>query len=133
MQYLISGLLLCLSAVVWSQSLSDLYSITADDIQSNAESGVTTYRGNAEVIVANMIIQADEIAITAPGGIPSKIEATGSPIKFHEQVPDKNIQGTAREVSFDVAELRLTVIEYSITDPAGNNMKGKKISFILTP
>ena len=133
MRHLICGLLFCLSTALWAQSLSDLYSITADEIQSDAESGITTYRGNAEVIVANMVIQADKISITATGGLPSKIEATGAPIKFHEQVPEKDISGTAQAVSFDVADLRLTLTEYSITDPSGNNMKGKKISFILAP
>ena len=97
------------------------------------ENDVTTYKGNATVTVANLIIEADSIVITSLNGLPSKIEATGDPIKFYEQTPKQNISGTATGVSFDVAELKLTLIEYSILDPSGNSMKGKKASFVLSP
>ena len=132
-----SLMLLCLCATAQSTSVqstpTDLYSINADDVLVDNENNVITYKGNATVIVANMIIEADSIVITSLNGLPLKIEATGDPIRFYEQIPKKNINGTATGVTFDVAELKLTLIEYSILDPSGNNMKGKKASFVLSP
>lgn len=133
-----SLMLLCLCATAQNTSAqsntsTDLYSINADDVVVDNENNVIAYKGNATVIVANLIIEADSIVITSQNGLPLKIEATGDPIKFHEQTPKQNISGTATGVTFDVAELKLTLIEYSILDPSGNNMKGKKASFILSP
>jgi len=134
MKYSAFGLLMCWCISVGAQSApSDLYSIKADDVQIDSTTGVTTYNGNARVTVANLIIEAETISITMQNGLPSKIVASGTPIKFHEQVPEKNINGTATGVTFDVAELKLTLLEYSILDPSGNRMKGKKASFVLSP
>lgn len=111
----------------------DLYSINADDVVVDNDNGVKTYSGKATVVVANLIIEADSISIFGLDGIPSKIEAKGNPISFREQVAKQNFNGTAREVTFVVSELKLTLSDYSITDPSGNNMKGKKASFVLSP
>ena len=112
----------------------ELYSINADQVLVDAENGTTTYKGNARVIVSNLIIEADSISILMhESGLPAKITASGDPIRFQEKKPRRNIRGTAKEVTFVVAELKLTLIDYAITDPDGNNMKGKKASFIMEP
>lgn len=112
---------------------AELYSINADRVQVDDSSGTVTYAGNAKVIVSNVVIEADSISIVKQNGLPLRIEAHGNPIRFQEKVPRNNINGIAKEVTFSVAELKLTLVDYSITDPAGNNMKGKKASFILAP
>lgn len=122
------------SASTYSQDDSqDLYSIDAEQVQVDDKNGTVIYKGNARAIVSNLIIEADSISIVKQNGLPSIISARGDPIRFQEKVPRHNINGTAREVTFSVTELKLTLIEYSITDPTGNNMKGKKASFILAP
>ena len=130
-------LVFCLVATAYAETTvsnpSELYSINSDEVIVDAADGTTTYQGNARVIVANLIIEAESIAITTVNGLPSRISATGSPISFSEQVPSKNINGTAREIVFDVRNLKLTLVDYSIADPSGNNMKGKKASFTLSP
>ena len=130
-------LVFCLFATTHAETTvsnpSELYSINADEVIVDAAGGTTTYQGNARVIVANLVIDAESIAITTVNGLPSRISAVGSPISFSEQVPSKNINGTAREIVFDVSELKLTLVDYSIADPSGNNMKGKKASFTLSP
>lgn len=107
------------------------YSISAD--QKRTENGVTTYRGNAKVVVSNVVIEADTISIFQQGGVPLRIEAAGNPIRFYETVPDKHFNGIARTAEFLVPELKLTLTEYLIKDPSGNEMKGKKASFVLAP
>ena len=127
--------LLFFTAPAYGQdNANDLYSIDAEQIVHDAETNTITYKGNARVIVSNLIIEADSISIVKHlSGLPSKIMASGDPIRFQEKKPKNNINGTAREVTFVVAELKLTLTDYSITDPKGNNMKGKKASFILAP
>ena len=83
--------------------------------------------------VSNLVVEADTIAIATRDGLPMRIEADGRPIRFYEQVKERNIDGTAARVVFEVPELRLTLFDYSILDPSGNNMKGKKASFELSP
>ena len=123
-------LVACTSIFAQSQSM-DLYSIDADEVITDSDDNAVIYKGNARVVVSNLVIEADSISIFKQDGLPSKITAVGSPIKFHERVPRQHINGTAKQVTFIVPELKLTVIEYSIKDPTGNNMKGKKASFIL--
>lgn len=112
---------------------SDLYSVTSDQVVNDPESDTTAYMGNARVVVANLFIEADSITIARRDGLPSRITASGSPIRFGERVPKQNINGTAREMVFDVPELKLSLVDYSIVDPSGNTMKGKKASFVLSP
>ena len=132
MKLTIPLLLLIMGAQAFTQAASsELYSINADMTKTDPVSGVTSYQGNARVEVANLIIEADTISILEQNGFPARIEASGNPIEFREQTPRKNISGSAREVVFDVSELKLTLTEYSIIDSTGNNMKGKKISIVL--
>lgn len=127
----------CLIAFAQNDSTSsggsDLYSISADEVIVDDANETTTYQGNARVVVANLLIEADSISIEKNGGFPVRITATGAPIRFGEQVPKQNINGTAMEVAFDVPAMKLTLIDYTIADPSGNNMKGKKASFVLSP
>ncbi len=83
-------------------------------------------------MVSNLVIEADSVSVFSQGGLPARIEASGNPISFKEKVPKDNISGTALSVTFDVAELKLTLTEYSIVDPTGNNMKGRTLSIVLT-
>ncbi len=139
MKFFVLTAMLCVSLNAYAQNevagseSGDLYSINADDVIVEDSGNTTTYRGNAKVVVANLVIEADSISITIRGGLPSRISAQGNPITFREQEPKQNINGTAREVVFIVADLKLTLSDYSIFDPSGNNMKGKKASFILSP
>ena len=125
-------LVLSTSTFVCAQS-SESYSINADDVINDVQNNAIIYQGNAKVVFSNLVLEADSISIFKHNGFPSKITAVGNPIKFHEKVPKQHINGTAKEATFFVPELKLIVIEYSITDPTGNNMKGKKASFVLAP
>ena len=127
-------LVFILSACTFALAQSiDSYSINADEVINDSENNAVIYQGNAKVVFSNLVLEADSISIFKHNGFPSKITAVGNPIKFHEKVPKQHIKGTAKEATFYVPELKLTVIEYSITDPTGNNMKGKKASFVFAP
>ena len=130
-------LVLCGSSLAQTDSITDegggLYSINADEVVTDVTGDTTTYQGNARVTVANLVIEAESVSITKRNGLPSRIAAAGTPVSFSEKVPGKNFSGTAREIIFDVADLKLTLFDYSIADPSANNMKGKKASFTLSP
>lgn len=89
---------------------------------------VTTYSGNARARVDKLKIDGDAISIFGDAALPSRIEASGDPLKF--SFADR-FSGTARKVTVLVQELKLTLIDYVITDSSGNRMKGKTATFEL--
>lgn len=125
--------LLCLAAPLWAQGKAGLFSINADTVQEDSRNGVTTYRGNAKAEISSLLIEADTISIFGDGGQPSRIEASGNPLKFRQRASAAGLSGTAKKITFLVPELKLILIDYAIADPSGNNMKGKKATFVLTP
>ena len=129
----VSVLFLSSAAAFGQGNAGDLYSIDADQVKIDEVKGTITYAGNARVVVANLIIEADSITIVKHNGLPAKITASGNPIMVQEQIPRKNFSGTAKQMTFLLMEFKLTLIDYSITDQTGNNMKGKKASFIFAP
>lgn len=126
-------LLLCLAAQLWAQSENDLYSITADTVRSDGAGNVTTYEGDARAEVLDLVIEAETISITGRDGSPSRIEASGSPLRFHRRQSTDGFSGTAARIVFSLPELKLTLTDYVIEDASGNNMKGGKATFVLDP
>lgn len=135
MKATVTFLLLCLAAPSWAQNGNGPYSINADTVRTSSRDGVsvTTYSGNARARVSDLLIEADTISIFGGDGLPSRVEATGNPVTFHQQASSRKLSGSAQKVVFLVSELKLTLIDYVITDPSGNNMKGRKATFVLNP
>ncbi|MGA8259477.1 MAG: LptA/OstA family protein [Arenicellales bacterium] len=133
MKSIIFALLLCLPAALWAQDPNGPFSINADKVQVDSRNGVTTYEGNAKVRVLDLLIEAETISIFRKNGaqLPTRIEATGKPLKFSRQASGDKLSGTARKVIFQVPELKLTLIDYTISDPSGNTMKGRQAVFVL--
>lgn len=125
--------LLCLAAPLWAQNGNNLYSITADTVRSDSGSNVTTYEGNARAEVLDLVIEAESISVTGTDGSPSRIEASGSPLRFHRRQSTDELSGTAARIIFALPESKLTLTDYVIKDPSGNNMKGGKATFVLDP
>lgn len=124
-------LMLSLPAPLWAQGTNALYSINADTVHVNKRTGVTTYEGHAKVKILNLSIRARTISIFTDKGRLSKVEASGNPITFSQNGSAHSLSGTARKVTFEVPQLKLTLLDYRITDPEGNTMKGKKGVFLL--
>lgn len=133
MKFVLVLLLLCLSAPSWAQEGNSLYSINADEVRVDNNKGVTTYEGNARAEVSHVVIEAETITVFHANGLPSRLEASGNPLKFRHQASSKNLSGTAQQLIFSVPELKLTLIDYVVADPEGNTMKGGKASFVLSP
>lgn len=133
MKAIIILLLLCLTTPSWAQNGNSLYSIHADKVRTDSRDGVTIYEGHAEARVLNVVFEAHTISILRDKGLPSRIEASGNPVEFHQQASSDSLSGTARKITFLVPELKLTLIDYDVTDPSGNRLKGKKAIFELKP
>lgn len=133
MKPLIVLLLLCLAAPLAAQDPGSLYAIDADTVTTDDAAGVTTYTGQARARIADLVIEADTIEVFHGDDLPSRLEASGEPLKFHRQASSGDLSGTARQMIFSVADMKLTLIDYVVTDPSGNSMKGGKASFVLSP
>lgn len=133
MKSIIVVLLLSLATLLWAEEGDGLYSIDADGVRKDSSNGVTTYEGNARAELSNLAIEADTISIFRDNGLPTRVEASGDPLKFRHQASADNVSGTAKRIIFLVPELKLTLIDYVIADPAGNKIKGDKASIVLSP
>ncbi len=125
--------LFCLAAPLWAQNGNSLYSITADTVRSDSGSNVTTYEGDARAEVLDLVIEAETISITGTDGSPSRIEASGNPLRFHRRQSTDDFSGTAARVVFALPELKLTLTDYTVRDSSGNKMKGRSATFVLDP
>lgn len=133
MKCIVLLLLLCVAAPSWAGDNGELFSIDADTVQVDDDQGTTTYAGNARARVLNVVIEAQTIVLFRDNGLPARIEAAGSPLRFHQTGTADNLSGTARSLVFSTADLKLELMDYSISDPAGNNLKGQKATFVLSP
>lgn len=133
MKSVIVLLLLCLGAPSWAQEGNSLYSINADEVRVDNSKGVTTYEGNVSAEISSVEIEAATITVFHGDGLPSRLEASGDPLKFRHQASSNSLRGTARQMVFSVPDLKLTLIDYVVADPEGNTMKGGKASFVLSP
>lgn len=129
----IALLLLCLAAPSLAQDENAPYTIDADAVRVDGDNGATTYVGNARAEISNLVIEADTIAVFRDNGLPSRVEASGSPIRFEQQASSGSLAGTAQQIILSVPELKLTLIDYAISDTDGNSMKGREATFVLEP
>lgn len=126
-------LLLSFTMPLWAQEKDELYSVDADTVNVDESEGVTTYQGNARAKVANLVIEADTILVFRDRDTPTRVEASGSPLKFHQKSSSDSLSGTAQQIVFSIAELKLTLLDYSFADATGNKMSGQKATFVLSP
>lgn len=133
MKPVIALLLLCLAAPSWAQEGNSVYSINADEVRVDKDKGVTTYEGNARAEISGVVIEAETITVVHGNGLPSRLEASGDPLKFHHQASSDSLSGTAQQLIFSVPDLKLTLVDYVVADPQGNTMKGRQASFVLSP
>jgi len=84
--------------------------INADSVLFNKSKGQGLYEGNVSIVQGTLDIKAARIEITAPAGEIKKITATGSPVKFKQQMDDgKLAKGQANRVVYLVESKRIVL------------------------
>jgi len=84
--------------------------INADSVLFNKTKGIGVYEGNVSIVQGTLDIRAGKIEISAPNGEIQKITATGSPVKFKQQMDDgKLAEGEANSVVYLVESKRIVL------------------------
>jgi lipopolysaccharide transport protein LptA len=108
-------------------------SIRAQRSTIDFRTGERSYTGNVIVDHLNFHLWADEVQELREKGAVASVTAVGSPEKVRQDPPyTKDIShGVARRMSYTAATRELKLWDYTVTDPEGNTMTGKVVTYLL--
>lgn len=104
------ALVLCLATPVFAlkDDVEKPVHIDADSALFNKEKGLAVYEGNVSIVQGTLDIKAAKIEINAPNNEIQLITATGSPVRFQQQMDDgKLAKGQANRVVYQVKSKRI--------------------------
>lgn len=101
-------LLISSAAFARSDDIKKPVNIDADSVTFNRAKGYAIYQGNVSIKQGTLNISAAKIEIFAPSNTIVRIEASGSPVKFQQEMDDgKKATGRANIVRYLVKEKKL--------------------------
>ena len=130
-------LLLCLALVLMStlshakkSDLTQPIDVSADRSEYDETKGVQTLIGNVQITQGTMKIQAQRIDIFLTDNKLSKIEGTGSPIRFEqENETGELVVGTANSISYDAIQSVLILAGGATLSQPKQELTSERIEF----
>ena len=118
------------SAMARESDLQQPIDVSADRSEYDDKAGTQKLIGNVEIRQGTMRITADTIAITLKDNALSRIDGTGSPIRY-EQENEKGelLKGEAREVNYDAIDGSLVLSGGAKLSQPQRNIKSERIEF----
>ena len=110
MGLLLVGFLLNNTALARTDDIKQPVHINADSVTFNKAKGYAIYQGNVSIQQGSLRISAVKIEIFAPNNTIQRIEASGLPVSFQQEMDDgKTAKGQANSIRYLVQkkELRL--------------------------
>lgn len=128
---LVTMLLASAQAVTARQSdLNKPIDVRADSSEFDEKAGVQTLTGNVQITQGTMQINADYIAISLKDNALSKIEGSGSPIRFvQENETGELMEGEAREIVYDAVNGTLILKGSARLAQPRQNLTSEQITF----
>lgn len=110
--------------------LTKTIDVRADKSEYDEKVGTQTLSGNVEITQGTMRIKADQIAISLKDNALSKIEGTGTPIRF-EQENEKGelMQGEATSIIYNAVDGTLILQGSATLNQPRQNVVSEKITF----
>jgi len=104
--------------------------VSADRSEYDDKAGTQKLIGNVEIRQGTMRITADIIAITLKDNALSRIDGTGSPIRYEqENEAGELLKGEAREVNYDAIGGPLVLSGAAKLSQPQRNIKSERIEF----
>lgn len=127
---------ICLITAMFSPAMarqSDLtkaIDVRADKSEYDEKAGTQTLSGNVEISQGTMKIKADRIAISLENNALSKIEGTGSPIRFEQENEEGELmQGEAKRIIYNAISGTLVLQGSATLTQPRQNLVSEQITF----
>lgn len=110
--------------------LAKAIDVRADKSEYDEKAGTQTLSGNVEITQGTMKIKADKISISLQDNALSKIEGTGSPIRFEQENEEGELmQGEAKRIIYDAVEGTLILQGSATLTQPRQNLVSEQITF----
>lgn len=102
--------------------------LRAERATLSQQEGTGLYEGNAELIQGQRTLNADRIAITLKEGRPSRVEATGSPVRL---VDGTDLTAQAEKLVYDIEGGRILLFRQARITHQGRVFEGAELIYEL--
>lgn len=110
--------------------LTKAIDVRADKSEYDERAGTQTLSGNVEISQGTMKIKADRIAISLENNALSKIEGTGSPIRFEQENEEGELmQGEAERIIYNAISGTLVLQGSATLTQPRQNLVSEQITF----
>ena len=124
---LLAGLLLCLILSDVQAAESEII-LRAERATLSQQEGTGLYEGNAELIQGERSLNADRIEITLKDGKPSRVEATGNPVRL---VDGADLTANAERLVYDIEGRRILLYRQARISQQGRLFEGAELIYEL--
>jgi lipopolysaccharide export system protein LptA len=122
-----TGLLLSL-LVCGANAVESEIVLRAERATLSQQEGIGLYEGNAELIQGQRSLNADRIEITLKNGRPSRVEATGSPVRM---VDGSDLTASAEKLIYDIEGRRILLYRKARISHQGRQFEGAELIYEL--
>lgn len=102
--------------------------LRAERATLSQQEGTGLYEGNAELIQGQRTLNADRIEITLKDGKPSRVEATGSPVRL---VDGTDLNARAKKLIYDIEGGRILLFHQARITHQGRVFEGAELIYEL--
>lgn len=124
----IALILISLLAVNASAVESEII-LRAERATLSQQEGTGLYEGNAELIQGQRTLNADRIEITLKEGKPSRVEATGSPVRL---IDGTDLNASAGKLIYDIEGGRILLFHQARISHQGRIFEGAELIYELS-
>ncbi len=124
-------LALPLGAVALSSDREQPIHITADRVELNEQTGISTYRGQVQVTQGSMVLEADRVVVYQREGELQRIEADGDPARLRQR-PDEaaeDVRGAAAHIEYHADSASATLVGNAFLWRGRDEFRGERIDY----
>ncbi len=106
--------------------------VEADGMEIDEGKGVTTYRGNVEVVQGSIRLKADTVYIFQSAGNTDRLEAEGKPVYFRQRPDGKqeDVRGHASRIEYNTNSELLYMVGDAVLFPGdGHKLTSQRITY----
>jgi len=127
---LLALLFYCTSAFTLSDDSTKPINIQADSAEINDVTGISTYRGNVEIIQGSMVLTGDIVILETANKKVKKIISEGNLSTYKQTTDDgRKINAEAKKMVYSITGNEIVLTNNAKLTEAGNTFTSEKITF----